>query len=519
MATATAARPGRYTLHYPRAWDPAPILSKLSHPGMRSSEWRRAACRMNPLLFALVYMQDTLRSPETGDRISLSEFHIDLAESAKRWARMDVGPGEIRDAWVAPRGAGKSSWVFLVLPLWSMAYGWRKFIIAFADSYATQARQHMTTFKLQLATNELLKTDFPELCAPARRDGHSAMNAQDAYLAENGAALVVRGMDSSSLGAKIGNRRPDLILLDDVEPAAAKYSADQKAKRMDAMRNAIFPMNYKAIVQLAGTTVMHGSIVHDIVRRTPWVLEDGITCRHYPAIMTDPVTGEERSLWPQMWPLDYLRSRRVTASGKLNAEYALNMDNCPVLDSAPEGGAAAATLDGAYWTEDDFVLDTSGHLGASVERKVLCIDPAVTSKKGADATGLAVVGRTSSGKCLVERAIGVWQPPREVRGIVHRMVAYDPLIRQVVVEINNGGEYILDVLGDLPNGVKLTPSRAVESKNSRITKLYYHYQAGRVVHSKVHPDLHRQMCAWPHPPHDDIIDSVEAGVRHFLGAA
>lgn len=493
-------------LYCPPDWDSAPILAKLQHPGMRSSAWRREACRMDPLAFVLIYLRGHLRSPETMDMVSLSEFHIDLAESAKRWARTDIGPAEIRDAWVAPRGAGKSSWCFLGLPLWAMAYRWRRFTLAFAHA-GPQARQHLLTLKMELATNELLRADFPELVAPAKRSGrHSAMDTQDSYLAENGCAFVVRGMDAATLGAKIGNVRPDLLIFDDVEADASNYSIGQKDKRLDSIRNAVMPMNVNAALLWAGTTVMFGSCVHDIVRGADWVLDERIECHHYPAIMTDPATGQERSLWKQRWDLDYLRSARVDRNGKLSHSYALNMDNAPV------------TADGTHWAEDDFVYDTDGSLAREVTSKVLCVDPAVTSSARSDATGLAVVGHAPERrKVLVERAVGIRRSPKEVEGIVHRMLKFDPLIREVVVETNQGGEYIIAALEPLPRGVRLVRAHASESKSSRITSLFYRYQAGDVTHSAPLVELQRQMCGWPHVANDDIIDACEAGVRHWLG--
>lgn len=498
----------RNVLHHPLDWDPAPYLAQLNHPGKDSGEWRREACRVSPLLFQMMYLPHTLSSPETNGQVSVSEFHLEACTLAKAWMRTDIRPGEVRDALVAPRGSGKSTLAFKVLPLWALAYGWRKFILAFAHA-GPQARLHLLSLKRELDSNERLRADFPELCAPrVRTGGRSAMDSQDSYLASSGVAMMVRGMDAATLGVKIDDTRPDLILLDDIEPDASNYSIDQKNKRLESLRNAILPMNYNAAVLWAGTCVVYDSLVHNLVRGADWVTDEGFTCYHYPAIVADPVTGEERSLWPQRWDLDYLRSRRVDSKGKLSRSYALNMDNNPI--------AAEGTL----WSEDDFTFDAAGALARAVTRKVLALDPAVTAGKGSDATGLAVIGYAPiPGKCLVERATGVHMSPAEIEGIVHRMLEFDPLIREVVVELNNGGEYIVRALEPLPRGVRLVAHRASESKSSRVTSLYYRYQAGQVVHAKPLPEYQVQACAFRGDPRDsdDILDAVEAGVRHLMG--
>src|SRR5690606_4851931 len=232
----------------------------------QAAEARRLLTRMDPQLFALIYLSKHLRGPETGDSVSFSRFHVELADSAKQWARRDLGPREHREAWVAPRGSGKSTWLFCILPIWALAHGHRRYVAAFADS-GPQAMQHLISFKRELDTNLLLRHDYPELCNPSRRpSGGSVADTQSLYIAASGAVFQAKGIDSSTLGAKVGNTRPDVILFDDIEPSASNYSAYQKEKRQDTIVNAVFPMNLNAVVLFAGTTTMYGSVIHDIVR-------------------------------------------------------------------------------------------------------------------------------------------------------------------------------------------------------------------------------------------------------------
>src|SRR5690606_5628672 len=290
----------------------------------QAAEARRLLTRMDPQLFALIYLSKHLRGPETGDSVSFSRFHVELADSAKQWARRDLGPREHREAWVAPRGSGKSTWLFCILPMWALAHGHRRYVAAFADS-GPQATQHLISFKRELDTNELLRFDFPKLCAPARRPGGvNVSDNQNLMISESGAVFQAKGIDSSTLGAKVGNQRPDVILFDDIEPDASNYSAYQKEKRLDTVLNAVFPMNLNAVVLFAGTTTMHGSIIHDLVRQVTeptdapaWPRGEKIRTRYYPAILQLD-DGTEASLWPQRWTLDFLESIRSTRSYALN---------------------------------------------------------------------------------------------------------------------------------------------------------------------------------------------------------
>ncbi len=463
------------------------------------AEGRRVITRLSPLLFALLYLPHHLKSPETGDRITLSQFHLDLAESARQWVRRDIGPAELREAWVAPRGSGKSTWCFLVLPLWALAHGHRRFIAAFADS-GPQAQQHLTSLKRELDTNQVFRADFPGLCAPARRlGGVTVSDSQSLYLAESGAAFMAKGIDASTLGAKVGNQRPDLLLFDDIEPDASNYSIYQKDKRLATIINAVFGMNTSAVVTIAGTTVMHGSIVHDLVRQAtdpdncpPWLAEENIRTRYYPAILTRD-DGDEASLWPERWPLDYLRSIRGTRA------FALNMLNQPLA------------LDGDYWSPTDFRYDVP----PAVTKRLLSIDPAVTSKTTSDYTGLAVIGYDpTAGRCVVELARQVKLAPGPLRELVLRILSGDTRIRAVLIETNQGGDAWAEILGQLP--VTVIPLHQTERKEVRAARVLDHYQAGLVAHDGPLLAFEEQACAFPNVANDDVVDAVCSGVHFFL---
>jgi hypothetical protein len=175
-------------------------------------EGRLALTELDPLAFALLYLPHHLRGEEDGAQITLSEFHVELAEAAKRWALPTREPRADRDAYICPREAGKSTWLFLILPLWAAAHGHKRFIAAFADS-GGQAEMHLLSFKRELDNNPLLRADFPELCTAARRPGGSTeSDTKSMLVTKSGFVFATRGVDAKTLGMKLGNRRPDLII-------------------------------------------------------------------------------------------------------------------------------------------------------------------------------------------------------------------------------------------------------------------------------------------------------------------
>lgn len=497
-----------------RAQRVARTIARLVDDGAAPSmvaEYRRAQTRDDPAVFALIYLSRHLVDPTTG-RVTLADVHADWAKSAKRWMTRAAEPMADRHAEVAPREMGKSTWWFLLLPMWAAAHGHCGFAAAFADT-DTQAQTHLASFKAELDTNALLRHDFPDLVAPKTR-GRGTVEADrvSLYHARSGFVFAAAGVDSSNLGMKVGDRRPDLIILDDIEPHEARYSATMAAKRLATITDAILPLNVYAHVILVGTVTMQGSIVHQIVQRSrgerhegnDWVDEQRITARHTLPIVTD-ADGKRASVWPAKWPLDFLESIEHTR------QYAKNYANDPL-------GA-----DGDYWTLDDI---PHGELGG-VTRILVEVDPAVTTKATSDYTGIAVVGwapppldqagkpTQGRGRCIVLEA-------RQVKknGAALRLDVLDTVARHnaglVRVETNQGGDLWGTIFWGMPVKVKAVHSSA--PKEVRAAEALDHYQRGRVIHSASADlrDAEGQMVAFPYAPNDDLVDAVGSGVRYFL---
>lgn len=463
-------------------------------------EGRRILTRLDPLLFALVYAPHHLRGKETGDEVTLSEFHIDLLKHAEQWVVEDELPAQSRDAYIAPRGVGKSTWLFLLLPLWAAAHGHRKFVAAFADS-AEQSIKHLLTFKQELEQNNLLRTDYPALCSPIRRKtGGTVADNRNLYMSSDNFYFSAMGIDSTSLGLKIGNTRPDLLILDDVEPPEANYSLNMKEKRLTNILEAIFPLNIYARVLIAGTTSMPSSIIHDLVKAArgeeteKWVGEENIRAHHYPALITDEVTGEERSLWPEKWPLSYLDSIRNTRA------FASQLQNDPMSRDAP------------FWNSSDFQYRED----MPCTHMLLSIDPSVTTREKSDFTAIAVIGYNSTDKtCIVKDAWALKiQPGEPLRERILEIIHKHPQISGCLVETNQGGDVWKTILHDLPVPIQTVHQKV--NKEVRAGELLHEYQVGKVFHIRRIPTLEEQMVAFPHGAHDDLVDAVGTGVAVFL---
>jgi len=471
----------------------------LSPSWTASGEFRRWATRLSPVLFGYTYLSGHLVSPDTGWIMSVAEHHLALHEVGRRWIR----PGRHRHAIIAPRGAAKSTFSSLVLPLWAVAHGHRRFAALFGDTSGAIGI-HFQNLRDELATNALLLHDFPEL-APVR-----GRNTAKQVVTEGGGAFAARGIEEGAAGLKIGALRPDVIIADDLEPFGDRYSPALRDKRLGIWRHGVLPMATEAAVLMAGTVVMYGSIMHDLVLAAngaapaPWIAEDGIRPLHFPAIAVDEVTGAERSFWERRWPLAELRAMRGTQ------DYALNYDGRPAL---PSGG---------HWTEDAFVVPAEP---VAVEDRVISIDTAVSGEsmnRRHDFTAVSVVGRAVGRPdvAVVEYCHGRRVNGAELLAWIHELCeAADGGIREVIIETNQGGDLWRQVLSPLPSAVRLTTYAATVGKDKRTLKLHDRYVRGQVIHQYHLPALQDALVRWPKVEHDDLIDATSAGVEYVLSRA
>lgn len=484
---------------------------------------RRELTRLDPLLFALVYLQAHLRSEATFGQITFGDAHLDWCRHALEWALPSGGPREQRDAYVAPRETGKSTWFFLIFPLWAAAHGHRKFIAAFADS-GTQAEMHLQTFKNELESNQLLQRDYPELCEPATRyRGATQSDTKGLTIRKNGFVFGARGADAKTLGMKVGHQRPDMLILDDIEPGEDQYSEYQIDGRLTTITDVVFPLSEYARVVIAGTVTMPGSVIHQLVKSVTepdedepeWIGEQKIRVHYYPPILVQD-DGTERSIWPAKWDIRYLQEIRHTRS------YKKNFENSPL------------GMDGQYWSMEDFEY---GEVPGKT-RVALSIDPAGKTKASADWTGMAVVGHAppvrrddprhrpvdgedirlqvlgNLGMCEVMYARKVKLVGEKLRSEVLRVLEMFPEIGLVLVEINQGMEHWNDILHHLP--CKLQLIEQTVDKRVRAGQALAHYQRHRVRHSVRLNALEEQMVSFPKGPNDDLVDAAGSLITRML---
>lgn len=171
-----------------------------------------------------------------------------------------------------------------VTALWATSYGHRKFIPIFGAT-DTLSKDILKSIKRELSDNELLETDFPEICQAIlalegkwQRCESQTCQGMPTFILWNsdrivlpsivdapssGAVIAAHGLTSAILGMKHKmpdgtQQRPDFVLIDDPQTAESAKSPGQNASRLDIIT--------RSVLKMAGHRKQLACIVNGTVR-------------------------------------------------------------------------------------------------------------------------------------------------------------------------------------------------------------------------------------------------------------
>lgn len=155
-----------------------------------------------------------------------------------------------------------------------------------------------------------------------------------------------------------------------------------------------------------------------------------------------------------------------------------------ILDDAP----------GALWKRDTITANrVAGH--PDLVRVVVAVDPAATSSKASDETGIVAAGLGVDGFGYLLTDLSLKASPdgwgtAAVGG--YRQHQAD----RIIGEANNGGEMVEHVIRTVDPNVSYKAVHASRGKQTRAEPIAALYEQGRIKHVGHFPALENQMCTW-----------------------
>ncbi|MBQ2912014.1 MAG: phage terminase large subunit [Clostridia bacterium] len=185
----------------------------------------------------------------------------------------------------APRGHAKSTVMSLQNVLHAALYGYKKYILLISDT-ESQAVSFLDCIKCELEDNEKIIEDFGNMKGKIWKSSSIVL--------ANGCRIEALGSGQKIRGRRNAERRPDLIILDDIENDEDVRSPEQRRKLEGWFFSAVSKAgDYYTDILLIGTVLHKDSLLSNLLKNPIY------TSRIYKAVISFS-PSEKWQVWENM---------------------------------------------------------------------------------------------------------------------------------------------------------------------------------------------------------------------------
>ena len=273
-----------------------------------------------------------------------------------------------------PRDFAKTT-IIRAFIMWTMCTKSRNFIL-FLSQTGSHSEAECQQIKTMFEVNDKIKLVFGDL-VPKRNEVPSRKWTDDEIQTKNNVHLVAKGAEAQVRGLNRGGRRPDLIIMDDLENEKSILTEDQRDKVKRWCYSAVMPAldsgNPNASIIACGTLLHRDALIANLQNDPKW------HTTRFGAILPDGTP-----LWKERKPLQFIQETKASmlAAGQLEGFYLEYMNEVRATEAA-------------IFKPEYFKIETLDY--AKIVSTALALDPAISGKKNADYCAYAVVGRTNDG--------------------------------------------------------------------------------------------------------------------------
>lgn len=338
--------------------------------------------------------------------------------------------------------------------------------------------------------------------------GNSIGWRMDILRAANGFSVLALGVDAAARGVKLGDDRPDLFVIDDVDDR--HDSPPTIKKKIETITESILPAGASDAAVLFIQNRIHDlSIATQLAEGKAEFLLDREVFEE-PAVIGLTLKHEDREDGSRRW--------RITG-GEATWE-GQNLATCEAQIN--EWGRGAFLREAQHETEAESGLwqrerdinpfrevPLSPEDTGRLYRIVVAVDP--NASEGNDEAGIMVGGIEKRGGVvhgvLLRDATLAGGPKKWAQASVD---AYNEWNADVLVaEANNGGEMVAITIGTVPKAPRVKLIHASRGKLTRAEPVQKLYEDGRVHHAGHFAPLEREQCTWsPGDPSPNRLDAV-----------
>ena len=138
---------------------------------------------------------------------------------------------------------------------------------------------------------------------------------------------------AAGLKGSVTSKRSHLVMIDDAIKSAADIANPDIRKQMQENWNAVIA---PTMFEGARAICLGTRFRHDDIHSTTFNEQNNWSQFVLSAIINDPETGDEKSYWPEMWSLDYLKEKKRQAPIAFSFQYMNQVVRQNELSLAPE---------------------------------------------------------------------------------------------------------------------------------------------------------------------------------------
>lgn len=366
-------------------------------------------------------------------------------------------------------------------------FGFRDYILIVSDTEG-QGVKFLGDIKMELTENEMLAREFGvEL--PLIKDTETEIIFKCAAGMVN---YTVRGAEQKVRGLKWRGKRPNLVIVDDLENDELVLNKERRDKLRSWFLTALIPCGSKrCLFRMVGTVLHLDSVLNRVLEDKTWVT------RRYAA------HGPEYTnvLWAAKYSADELRAIRARFSAQGKPEkYSQEYLNMPIDEET------------AFYRREWFHMQSPME-ARSRKRVFASVDLAVSQKESADFTAIVVAGVDAEGLVhILDVQRGRFDSLETVERLFTVQSTFSPDL--LIVEKGPLHKAFLPFLNDEMYkrqkylNIHSIPSTKDKMSRARAMQGKMRLGAVRFADGDWLGDLIEEMTRFPRAAHDDMVDAM-----------